>query len=128
MASVSAPARPRPAPAPTAPAAAARHGKCGLHLSIGGTRYRLRPLAPPAGFRVLWSLRKQANDHSAIYQVAVAKGQAPACTCPDYRINGAVCKHIGALVALGLIPGRKPRPAAARRAHARRLAAEGGAR
>jgi hypothetical protein len=33
-----------------------------------------------------------------------------------------VCKHVGALKALGLIPGRKARPAAARRSHARRLA------
>ena len=46
----------------------------------------------------------------------------PACTCPDFTINGAVCKHVGALKALGLIPGRKARPAAARRSHARRLA------
>ena len=122
MASVSAPARPRPASAPPAPPAAVRHGKCGLHLSIGGTRYRLHPLTPPAGFKVVWSLRKQAADHSATYQVAVEKGQPPACTCPDHEINGAVCKHIGALKALGLIPGRKARPAAARRAHARRLA------
>ena len=67
-------------------------------------------------------LRKQSPEASAVYQVAVEKGQAPACTCPDHEINGAVCKHIGALKALGLIPGRKARPAAARRSHARRLA------
>jgi hypothetical protein len=122
MASVSAPARPRPAAAPPAPASTVRHGKCSLRLSIGGTEYRLHPLTPPAGFKVVWSLRKQADDHSAVYQVAVEKGRPPACTCPDHEINGAVCKHIGALKALGLIPGRKARPAAARRAHARRLA------
>jgi hypothetical protein len=122
MASVSAPARPRPASAPPVPAATIRHGKCRLELSIGGTRYRLRPLTPPAGFKVVWSLRKQAAEASAVYQVAVEKGRPPACTCPDHEINGAVCKHIGALKALGLIPGRKARPAAARRSHARRLA------
>ncbi len=119
MVSVSAPARPRPA---SAPPAVERHGKCRLELSIGGTRYRLHPLTPPAGFKVVWSLRKQAEDHSVTYQVAVEKGRPPACTCPDHEINGAVCKHIGALKALGLIPGRKARPAAARRSHARRLA------
>ena len=119
MASVSAPARSRPA---SAPAATVRHGKCSLHLSIGGTHYRLTPLAPPAGFRAVWSLHKQSDDRPAIYQVAVEKGQQPACTCPDFEINGAVCKHIGALRALGLIPGRKPRPAAARRSPARRPA------
>lgn len=122
MASVSAPARPRPASAPPAPSATVRHGKCSLHLSIGGTRYRLTPLTPPAGYKALWSLHKQAPEASAIYQVAVEKGQQPACTCPDHEINGAVCKHVGALKALGLIPGRKARPAAARRSHARRLA------
>ena len=112
MASVSAPARPRPASAPPAPTATVRHGKCSLHLSIGGTRYRLTPLTPPAGFKALWSLHKQAPEASAVYQVAVEKGQQPACTCPDFEINGAVCKHVGALKALGLIPGRKARPAA----------------
>ena len=70
----------------------------------------------------MWSLRKQAETDSAVYQVALEKGQQPACTCPDFTINGAVCKHVGALKALGLIPGRKARPAAARRSHARRLA------
>ena len=122
MSTVSAPARPRPASAPPAPAATVRHGKCSLHLSIGGTRYRLHPITPPPGFRAVWSLRKQSPESSAVYQVAIEKGQAPACTCPDFEINGAVCKHIGALKALGLIPGRKARPAAARRSHARRLA------
>ena len=68
MASVSAPARPRPASAPPAPAATVRHGKCRLELSIGGTRYRLIPLAPPAGFKVVWSLRKQSAEASAVYQ------------------------------------------------------------
>ena len=114
--------RARRAPAPPAPAAPVRHGKCSLHLSIGGTRYRLHPLTPPAGFKAVWSLRKQSLESSAVYQVAVEKGQRPACTCPDFTINGALCKHIGALKAIGLIPGRKARPAAARRSHARRLA------
>jgi hypothetical protein len=122
MASVSAPARPRPASAPPAPPATVRHGKCRLELAIGGTSYRLTPLVPPPGFKVVWSLRKQSAEATAVYQVAVEKGRPPACTCPDCEINGAVCKHIGALKALGLIPGRKARPAAARRSHARRLA------
>src|ERR1700757_1385387 len=84
-----------------APAAPVRHGKCSLRLSIGGTEYRLIPLTPPPGFKVVWSLRKQATDASAVYQVAVEKGQQAACTCPDCAISGAICKHIGALKALG---------------------------
>ena len=113
---------PRARRSESAPAAPVRHGKCGLELSIGSTRYRVRPLTPPAGFKVIWSLRKQSPETSAVYQVAVERGQQPACTCPDSSISGAVCKHIGALQALGLIPGRKARPAAARRSHARSLA------
>jgi hypothetical protein len=119
MATVSAPRRPRPASAPPVPV---RHGKCSLHLSIGGVFYRLRPLTPPAGVKALWSLRKQSDGAPAVYQVAQARGEQPACTCPDFTINGAVCKHVGALRALGLVAGRKARPAAARRSHARRLA------
>ena len=125
MSTVSAPARRRPASAPPAPSIPVRHGKCSLHLSIGGTLYRLHPITPPPGFRAVWSLRKQSPESSAVYQVAVEKGRQPACTCPDFEINGAVCKHLGALRALGLIPGRKARPAAARRSHARRLRGQG---
>ncbi|MDE2100042.1 MAG: SWIM zinc finger family protein [Patescibacteria group bacterium] len=119
MSTVASPPRARRDQAPAAPA---RHGKCSLRLSIGGTEYRLTPLTPPAGYKVVWSLRKLDPTRSAIYQVAVERGQQPGCTCPDFEINGAVCKHVGALKALGLIPGRKARPAAARRSHARRLA------
>ncbi len=54
-----APRRSRPASAPPVPV---RHGKCSLHLSIGGTRYRLQPLTPPAGFKAVWSLRKADAD------------------------------------------------------------------
>lgn len=117
-----------------APAVPVRHGTCGLHLTIGGTRYRLRPITPPAGIKAIWTLRKAeaGADRPATYQVSVPRGLPASCTCPDFAINGAVCKHLGALRALGLIPGRKPRPAAARRSHARSLdhaaRAEGGAR
>ena len=62
MSTVSAPARRRRASAPPAPAATVRHGKCSLHLSIGGTRYRLHPITPPPGFQALWSLRKQSPE------------------------------------------------------------------
>ena len=82
--------RARRAPAPPAPPVPVRHGKCSLELSIGGTRYCLHPITPPPGFRALWSLRKQSPESSAVDQVAVEKGQAPACTCPDLEVNGAV--------------------------------------
>jgi hypothetical protein len=105
-----------------APAAPVCHGKCGLELSIGGTRYRLRPITPPPDYKVVRSLHKQSADASAVSQVAIERSQQPACTCPDCSINGVTCKHIDALKALAPIPGRKARPAAARRAHARTIA------
>ena len=123
MSTVAAPARRAEPPAPPAPAATVRHGKCSLHLSIGGTRYRLHPITPPPGFRALWSLRKQSPESSAVYQVAVEKGQAarPA-RAPISRSTAPSASTSGPCSALGLIPGRKARPAAARRSHARRLA------
>ena len=85
MSTVAAPARRAEPPAPPAPAATVRHGKCSLHLSIGGTRYRLHPITPPPGFQALWSLRKQATESSAVYQVAVEKGQQPGLHVPRFR-------------------------------------------
>ena len=123
MSTVSAPPRRaelRRRPPPRPPSAT---GNAPLHLSIGGTRYRLHPLTPPAGFKAVWSLRKQIGRRPRPSTRSPSRrARQPACTCPDHEINGAVCKHIGALKALGLIPGRKARPAAARRSHARRLA------
>ena len=85
MSTVAAPPPRRRASAPPAPAATVRHGKCSLHLSIGGTRYRLHPITPPPGFRAVWSLRKQSPESSAVYQVAVEKGQAARLHVPRFR-------------------------------------------
>lgn len=118
MASVSAPARRRPASAPApSPAHVERHGKCRLTLTIGETEYRLRPFppAPGTGLKQIWTLRKIQTDplrEPVAYAVATDGRQAK-CTCPDHEINGASCKHIGALVALGLLKTRRPRPAKA---------------
>jgi hypothetical protein len=92
-----------------------RHGLCRLTLRIKGIDYRLRPMPAPPGFRAVWVLRK-LDPHSvaASYSVAAPSGGKPAgCTCPDHEINGAICKHILALSAVGLIPKPKvpkPRP------------------
>ncbi len=100
--------RARPVAAPPPPV---RHGIARLTLRIGGMDYRLRPMPAPAGFRAVWVLRKlDPNGPAVSYSVAQAKGQPAACTCPDHELNGATCKHIMALSALGLIP----RPKAAR--------------
>ena len=94
------------APPPVAPARSAsaveRHGKCQLTLSIGGVGYRLRPVPPPPGLKVVWTLRKLEGPAPVAYAVA-SDGQEIKCTCPDHEKNGARCKHIGALVACGLV-------------------------
>lgn len=104
-----------PAVAPARPAGPVeRHGKCRLTLSIGGTAYRLRPVAPPPGLDVVWTLSKVESDRAdgaRAYAVA-SDGCEIKCTCPDHEVNGARCKHIGALVALRLIAPPSPaRPA-----------------
>lgn len=103
--------------APDRPAAPAglpqRHGKCSLRLSIGGVGYKLRPVPPPPGLAVVWTLAKIETtraDGARAYAVA-SDGQDIKCTCPDHEINGARCKHIGALVALRLIPAPPVAPA-----------------
>jgi SWIM zinc finger len=97
-----------------------------------GTDYRIRPITtPPVGYRSVWTLRKQDPTSSATYTVSQAKGEDAACTCPDHEHNGAVCKHVMALAALGLVrrpKAARPKPAPsarARKAHARRLAETG---
>ena len=49
----------------------------------------------------------------AVYSVTRSGGVA-ACTCPDHQKNKFSCKHIKALVVLGVISGRtRPAPALA---------------
>jgi hypothetical protein len=105
--------------APARPAAPAgppeRHGKCSLRLSIGGVEYKLCPVPPPPGLRTVWTLTKIESDRAdgpRAYAVA-SDGRDLKCTCPDHSINGARCKHIGALVALRLIERPAPPPVAA---------------
>jgi hypothetical protein len=104
---------------PAAPARPAgppeRHGKCSLRLSIGGVGYKLCPVPPPPGLRAVWTLTKIDSDRAdgpRAYAVA-SDGHDLKCTCPDHSINGARCKHIGALVALRLIERPAPPPVAA---------------
>jgi hypothetical protein len=81
-----------------------RHGTCRLQITIGGTSYSLRPIpAQPRGVTV-WVLRALDGPRAGTrYQVASVNRQA-GCTCPDHKTNGATCKHVMALRALGLIP------------------------
>ncbi len=112
----------------TAPSArTVRHGRTDLQIRIGGTWYKLRTLPPPAGFRVVRTLKKlDPHGPPAIDTVAQAKGEDARCTCPDHS-NGHICKHIMALVAHGLMAlpkAARPKPqkapsARALKAHAK---------
>ena len=87
--------------------------------------YRLRPMPAPPGFRAVWVLRKLDTRGEVVYSVAAPKGQPAGCTCPDHEHNGATCKHIMAMAALGLIPRPKaPRLKVVSSARARQLHAK----
>src|SRR4051812_45114243 len=63
-----------------------RHGARRLTLTIGRTDYGIRPVAtPPAGYRSVWTLRKQDPASSAAYDDE--KCHDPACTRPDHEHN-----------------------------------------
>ena len=111
-----------PGTAPSVEPPPVRHGKCRLTLTIGGTHYSLRPIpGQPRGMRV-YALRSLNGERAGkYYSVAVVNREA-GCTCPDAETNGAVCKHIMALRALGFLPV-SARTAAESRAEAARLAA-----
>lgn len=97
-------------PVPATSSDVVRHGKCSLVLSIGGTRYKLRPMACPPGLASVWRLEKltaDPADRPACYAVAADEDGETHCTCPDHRVNGCTCKHIGSLRALHLIPARR---------------------
>lgn len=82
------------------------HGVCSLTLRINGTAYRVKPVAcdPEAALRC-YELRKADGT---VYCVS-HHPHGSECTCPDWvfsrdGIDPAGCKHIKALVALGMLP------------------------
>ena len=97
----------QPAPAPPV-----RHGTCRLTLTIDGTPYRLAK-APAA--RAAWHLKRMAEPRKGTVYCVLTHKSVVTCTCPDSITNGAVCKHVRALKALGLV-ARRARPEAVRAA------------
>jgi hypothetical protein len=70
----------------------------------------------------VFALRSLTGERAgAIYSVAVVDREA-GCTCPDAETNGAVCKHVMALRAVGLL-SVVARTASESKAEAARLAA-----
>jgi hypothetical protein len=84
-----------------------RTGRCGLTLSIDGRRYRLRPADPTGPRAKIWRLTVLAGQSRAGTTYSVCQiSRSVDCTCPDACANNAVCKHIRALQALGLVSPR----------------------
>jgi hypothetical protein len=85
-----------------------RHGLCRLTLTIDGTDYKLSR-SPSA--RAAWHLKKRSGPRAGVtYCVLTHKGIV-SCTCQDSIRSGAVCKHVRALVACGLV-SRRAKPEA----------------
>jgi len=84
-----------------------RTGRCGLQLTIDGRRYRILPAPPTGRGSKIWRLTVLGGQPRAgqTYSVCQYKRSID-CTCPDASANNAVCKHIRALQALGLVSPR----------------------
>ena len=80
------------------PAPPVRHGTCRLTLTIDGTEYRLSR-SPSA--RAAWHLKRMAEPRKGTVYCVLTHKCIVSCTCPDSITNGAVCKHVRALKALG---------------------------
>jgi hypothetical protein len=77
-------------------------------LFINSDQYVVKRIAPSLlrGAR-LWQLKKVTGERAgATYHVGRARGSI-SCTCPDASKNQALCKHQKALIAVGILSGRK---------------------
>ncbi len=83
---------------------AVRKGTCSLILVIEGRRYRITPGEPTCRGSKIWRLRACPGQQRAgtMYSVCSFRSHVD-CTCPDSTVNFAVCKHIRALQALGMV-------------------------
>ena len=91
-----------------------RHGTCRLIVIIDGTEYRLTR-SPSA--RAAWHLKRMAEPRKGTVYCVLTHKSVVTCTCPDSIMNGAVCKHVRALKALGLVARRATARSRPRRAH-----------
>lgn len=87
--------------------AAEHHGKAKAFLRINNDLYELRRLR-----RNHWTLWHTAGDRSA-YHAMRLPGGAWSCTCADHLHRTVRCKHVGALMACGLLPKVRARKAVA---------------
>jgi hypothetical protein len=85
-----------------------RHGLCRLTLTIDGADYRLTR-SPTA--RAAWHLKKRSGPRAGVTYCVLTHKNIVSCTCHDSIRGGAVCKHVRALKALGLV-ARRAKPEA----------------
>jgi len=103
--------------AQSAPTPPVRHGTG--RLIIDGTPYR--PSKSPTA-RAAWHLKRLAEPREGQISCALAHHAVVRCLCTDSITNGAVCTHLLAPRAVGLV-ARRATPGAVRAARHR----EGGA-
>ena len=88
------------------PAPPVRHGTCQLRLIINLDDYMIKISSGLGRHARPWVLRKRSGPRAgAVYAVVTHKGVVT-CSCPDSTRTGAVCKHIAALRAAGLVSRR----------------------
>ena len=94
------------------PAPPVRHGTCRLIVIIDGTEYRLS--RSPAA-RAAWHLKRLAEPRKGHVYCVLTHHRVVTFTCKYSTTNGAVCKHVRAPKALGLV-ARRATPEAVRAA------------
>ncbi len=85
------------------PAPPVRHGTCRLTLTIDGTEYRL---TRSPSVRAGWHLKKRSGPRAGVTYCVLTHKRIVTCSCPDSVRGGAVCKHVRAMVACGLVSKR----------------------
>jgi hypothetical protein len=85
------------------PAPPVRHGTCRLTLTIDGTEYRL---SRSPSVRAGWHLKKRSGPRAGVTYCVLTHKRIVTCSCHDSIRGGAVCKHVRAMVACGLVSKR----------------------
>ena len=87
-------------PAPPVPV---RTGVCRLVLVIDGVEYKL---SRSPSVRAGWHLKKRSGPRAGVTYCVLTHHKIVTCSCLDSIMNGAVCKHVRAMVACGLVSKR----------------------
>jgi SWIM zinc finger len=90
-----------------------RHGTCRLVLVIdtGCTpvHYRVARVAGGGNQSKTWRLRAIDGPRAGAVYLVTKHRRVISCSCPDASLNGAACKHVRALLAVGLLSGSHAR-------------------